>query len=122
MPGHTLHVDKPDVGVISSDLFIYDYTQPGTGGLVTIVIPQKLDEREVNFVKTESIQVEFILSRQANTAEVILTRLQPTPTADRKEFQLVPEFQKNEKVSLTILFSEWKIIALIDGEPLMTLD
>jgi hypothetical protein len=112
------HIKGPDIGVMSSDLFIYDAKRPGTGGLVTVVFPAQLEERAVEFVKTQDLQITFCLTRAANTAEVALTHKTDPPSVELQTFQLTPEFQTEKKVSLTVLFSEWKIVALIDGEPL----
>ena len=62
------HIKGPDIGVMSSDLFIYDAKRPGTGGLVTVVFPAQLEERAVEFVKTQDLQITFCLARAANTA------------------------------------------------------
>jgi hypothetical protein len=115
------HIEKPDAGVISSDLFIYDASKPGTGGLVSIVIPRELQERAIVFVKTDDLQISFQMNRSANTANVVLTKTSDPPTTHQLLFRLTPEFQTEAKVSLTVLFSSWKIVTMIDGEPLKTI-
>jgi hypothetical protein len=112
------HYDTPDTGVRFSDLFIYDSAMPGTGALVSVVNPGRLDQIKTTLVETNFMRVVMILNRDANTAEVILSRRGNVRSADRQQFRMTPEFLTETKVSLTLLFSDWKIVALVDGEPL----
>lgn len=118
MSAHDRHIKEPDTGVLSTDLFIYDAKKPGTGGLVSIVIPPSLHERETIFAKTDILQVGFILHKAPCTAQVILRKLSEPQCIDDHTFQLHSEFLNQMKASLTILFNDWKIVTLIDGEPL----
>lgn len=115
------HIEHPDRGVVSTDLFIYDAAEPGTGALVSVVLPAQLDERAVILADTTELVVSLFLSRSANTAEIAFVHKGATPTTEYKAFRLTPEFQTQPKVSLTVLISDWKIVALIDGEPLKRL-
>ncbi len=112
------HIEHPDLGIISTDLFIYDESKPGTGGLATIVIPRELDERVTTFVETDDLEITFHLSRMDNTALVTIKKRSEPRSQDEAAFLLTPEFQFSPKVTVTILFSDWKIVTMIDGKPL----
>ena len=113
-----LHIAQPDRGVHSTDLFIYDAAEPGTGALVSVVSPPEIDDRPVVFADTPDLQVSFLMDRSSNTAQVAFLHKGENPTTEHKTFRLTLEFQIQDKCSLTVLFSDWKIVALIDGEPL----
>jgi len=117
MPSSRTETDLPDTGVVTS--YLYMYSGPsGNGGLIAVLHPQELPARAVRFVKTEELEIAFELNREANTAEVTLTRLDGEPSKDHSVHKLTPEFQTEQKVSLSVLFSNWQIIAVVDGEPL----
>lgn len=116
------HFKTPDTGVASSVLFTYDPAEPGTGALVIIVNPGRLLERETMFVKNERIQITFLVNRERHTGEAILADAAKGVTTDRQTFDLADDFYKRDEVSLTILFTKWKIVAIIDGKPLLVRD
>jgi hypothetical protein len=118
MPVQNEHVDHPDVGIISTDLFIYHPDERGTGGAVAITVPAVLAERPTLFIRSTELEIWFVLNRAQNTGQVLLKRRGNTEDTDRKTFHLAPDFFTQSKVSLNLLFSDWKIVALIDGEPL----
>ena len=114
------HIEASDTGVLASDLFIYDEKYPGTGGLVTNVQPKALlPGQETTLIQTDWLQITFRMDRAKNRGEMSLQKRDEPTSADRKAFQLTQEFQTKAQVSLTVLFSEWKILAIIDGEPLV---
>lgn len=113
------HIKAPDTGVIATDLFIYDARQPGTGGLVSKVSPSALPPRDTIFVETAELQVTFLIDLGNNMAEVMLTRKSEPAMSDRQVFHLTNEFRHKPEVSLTVLFDQWKIVAVIDGKPLL---
>jgi hypothetical protein len=115
----TRHMNSPDLGVIASDLFIYDAKAPGTGGLVTKITPGALPQRETVLIKTPELQISFWMDRDANTAEAILVSATEPAQTHRQSFHLVDDFQSKPNVSITILFGDWKIVAVVDGKPLL---
>jgi hypothetical protein len=113
-----IHSDRPDVGVLFTDLFIYEMNNLGTGGAVSIVNPPKLLERDTVFIETKDLKLTFALNRKENQAELCLGKGQPAQETSRKRFNLAPNFQTEAQVVLNILYHDWKITALINGEPL----
>jgi hypothetical protein len=113
------NVKAPDTGVTASDLFIFDPHQPGTGGLVSNVKPSALPPRDTIFVDTTELQITFLMDPDSNTAEVMLSSKSAVELTDRQVFHLTNAFRSKAEVSLTILFDQWKIVAVIDGKPLL---
>lgn len=112
------HIEAPDTGVVTSELFIYNEREPGTGALLTTVRPHELPARETIFINTDHLQISFLMDRDQNTAEVILDRRTEPTGKHFQSFLLTPEFQTKEQVPITILFAGWKIVRVIDGKPL----
>ena len=112
------HIKQPDVGVVASDLFIYEASKPYTGGLVANVLPDAIEGRETVLLDTKDLRVLFLMDRDKNTAQATLIKKGEPETQDRHTFRLAEDFQTKEQVALTILFADAKIVAVIDGQPL----
>lgn len=113
------HFTAPDVGIHATDLFTYEPTQPGTGGLVCSVAPVEIPARETLVAQTPELRIALVIDRQDNTAAVTLTHKTNPVSTDRQVFHLTETFLRKQEVSLTILFDKWKIVAVIDGKPLL---
>lgn len=109
----------PDVAVTASHLFVYEPAQPGTGTVVTVIRPHHLPSREATIVDTPDLRISFRIRRTNNIGAVTLRRKENPRTIDCKKFRMLDKFRERADVSLTVLFRDWKVEALIDGEPLV---
>lgn len=116
------NIKAPDTGVIESDLFIYDEADPGTGALLANIQPDVLPQRDTILVKTDDLQITFRMNRDKNSALVTLVRASEPADSHFQTILLVEDFQTKPKVPITILFSRWRIVRVIDGKPLPILD
>lgn len=113
------HFIAPDIGVIASDLFIYNPEHPGTGGLASRVVPSAFPGRDTVLVRTHELLVTLYLNRLDNTAQITLTHRIEPPSDDRRTFALADGFIDKSQVTLSIMFDQWKLVAVIDGKPLL---
>lgn len=114
----TIHTDRPDVGVLYTDLFVYDMTNPGTGGAVTALNPALLLDRETVIVETQDLKISLALNRRENLAEICLGKGKPAQETNRKKFDLSAAFQSEAPVVFNVLYHDWRITALINSDTL----